>query len=312
MSNVKSSLWKWHLDGAEDVTSRLRSVIDTGVSQIKLPAGKFKITSPLVFHDAQQLIGEGAGRDDATTGTIIMSAIEEGPALQFGDNVELCRMQRVRDFRLRGPGRNEDPDAAATIGIQVGVVGNPYASNNFGWNDVIVERFDVGFDNLHADNSYLRGGRILFCNINGRTGQNSLIEAAYVDNTSAAKYGWQVLYGGLKVSTNVSSGQVCHFRLETGANLTSDHVWYEGDAPGSIGSNVMANNSTLRLVNVFRAGWPNFSVPFIKGEGGHIEFDSCRGAPQLTFEVFHSMNIYGMGEQGIKNGQPYTAGGYPP
>src|SRR5882757_5386842 len=207
MSNIKRTLWRSQLDGVEDITSRLQSVIDTGRSKIKLPEGKFRFTSTLVLHTHQRLIGSGIRRRDGSRGTYLIFAPPQESsivAIQVGGSLERAENCRIESLRLHGPGRNEDPESDVLHGVQVGLPDTINSANHFGMRDVVIENFDVGYDNYFSDNSSIRGGFLTNCNINGRTNQNSINEVTSCGCIGAVRFGWQITGQGpgLQISTS--------------------------------------------------------------------------------------------------------------
>lgn len=314
MINVKDSPWNAAGNGVADDGDAIRAAIATGAPSIFLPHGKYRFTSPLVLGSNQSLIGDGIADAVGNRGTMLFAnEIESGPAIQFIGDGELSKFNRVRDFRLRGPGPGT---TTSTTGILLGASNIEYSVNNFGWNDVLVEWFGIGLDNHGADNCHMRGGGLYECGIGGRTSQNSFNEVTSVDLSGHSICGWDITTagGGVRFATAVWSNNPCHLKLRSGARATMDSIWVEGTAGGTVAcvdaASESQSNARLLVIASHRM-MAGGTIPFVVMAGGFLQFIACNGAPELSFDVTAATQVLGQGEQGIKNGSPYTAGGYP-
>lgn len=311
--NVKASPYNAAGNGVADDTASIQSAINSGDSLIIFPPGIYRITSTVFWGDSQTLRGHGISSENGFRGTLIWYDNWEGVALQCSPSSdEFARNSRIECMRVRGNGQQFN-GPTGTTGVRWGWPTAYYTVNHAGWRDVHVEGFGVGFDNYASDNSFLQGGAIFDCDINGRTTSNDWLDVRNVASSGCGTYGWKVNGGGITLSNFVTSNNPCHLRMETGSLATLNNLWFEGTAGGTVACVDMDTNSNL-VVNMCNRMMAGGTIPFVKMfYGGLLKYSGCAGSPALFFQnASGSPTIIGEGEPGTRNGSTYTAGGYPP
>lgn len=282
--------------GTIDVTGKLRNWFKGGRSGL-LPAGKYLTHDPIIL-DGQRLVGESADYD-GLSGTTILCA---------GWGAKLGKFAGLENLNLVRVGGMGDIGAQLTIDSQ--------DSNCSHLINVRISGFDVGFNNLGGDGSYIQGGALYDNRINGRTNTNEFLQVIRTPSSGALECGWEVttLGGGLSLLNVTTTNNPCHVRLSTGARLYAQQCWFEGDADGEVaaidGFSNGASNARAVLMACHRMA--GSSIPFAKMAQGFLQFIACNGEAELDFEVDAGCQVLGQGEQGMKNGLAYTAAGYSP